>query len=674
MFEFNISYLEQGYHKEGDEPFSFPPSWVDNTIDGNLIEIAGRNGTGKTTLLNVLALALGYLDQNQEDELDRKPALKNKLMQLKRNDSLEYDFKIFSKKKGTIDLQLKRTKGQTMKCWLNSRAIDLDTMNKNVDVVFLTEDDPKKVISASIGKLGTYFNTLERGTGSLQTALMKLLRDIDGFREFKSKEDSIIKDATTCSSQIVLKNSEFEKLSEQLKKLQLKDEIKEKLRLISEKEKISKEYKKLKKKFEQLCDKKHSDIARDLYRERSKLSAINNELKTINRQINQICESLRTYGSQLDEKKLQNNDYSELNALNEKLAPVKAQEAIKMQMIDDFLDILRHHLDSEIVPIIGKTVAETRTELMKLKAHHLSDRVFALARMLTITMSKKKKTHQNFVRKQNKISELIQKNESLKELGTVQVAYEKAEERYLELQIALNDDRSELLGQWEKVSLIEGDSESIKTKLHTLEIEISTQETLKNKYLEKLDLLRANSTGKPDFFEEEEKIKSIYQKVFGLKGSIARWMEILRDPEMAKMQHGKGHDNQGLEEVQYNKFVKAVGEYLGTQFEPIPFANKQHSVKFFDIEKNLFITTEERKIHIANLSQGQSKITSLNGIFKKMDPNKKKIVLIDEISELDPQNLQKVKENLKEKLDQGSLLLAVLVRPSAEILQIGKCD
>ena len=39
MFEFNISYLEEGYHKEGDRPFSFPPSGVDNRIDGNLIEI-----------------------------------------------------------------------------------------------------------------------------------------------------------------------------------------------------------------------------------------------------------------------------------------------------------------------------------------------------------------------------------------------------------------------------------------------------------------------------------------------------------------------------------------------------------------------------------------------------------------------------------------------------------
>ncbi|MGD0645298.1 MAG: hypothetical protein ABSA75_10375, partial [Candidatus Bathyarchaeia archaeon] len=113
-----------------------------------------------------------------------------------------------------------------------------------------------------------------------------------------------------------------------------------------------------------------------------------------------------------------------------------------------------------------------------------------------------------------------------------------------------------------------------------------------------------------------------------------------------------------------------VGEYLGSQFEPIPFDYKLHRVKFFDIERNVFITADDREIHIANLSQGQSKITSLTGSFKKMDPAKKKIVLIDEISELDPQNLEDVKATLRNKLDEGSLLIAILVRPSSEMIRV----
>lgn len=672
MFEFNISYLEEGYHKEGDKPFSFPPLGVDDKIDGNIIEIAGRNGTGKTTLLNVLALALGYLDQ--EKELETKPALKYKLRQLQRNNSLEYDFKILSKKTGTTELRIQRLKGQNQKCWLNSTPVGLDTLNEKIDIIFLTEDDPEKVVDASIGKLRRYFRTLEKTTGLLQTRLIKYWREIDEFNEFKETEAERIQDVKTCSSLLEEKKLAFEKLGKKLEKLQKREEINEKLRLLSEKEKITKKYKKIKKSFKQLCNKKEGHIVRALYKERVKLSEINSEIKRIDRAINQICDSLRGYGTRLDEKKLRNNDYSELNALNEKIRPINRDKTVKMQMIDDLLDLLRHHLDKEIVPIIKKTVAETRKDLMKLKAQLASDRVFALVKTLNDTMKKKKKATISYEKRQDKISDLRSKSIAMKDIEKIETEFQKAEEEYLDLQIALNDDRTELLSLWREVSHIKGDVKSADDQLHTLEVQIRTQNTLKIKYSEKLKILQENSAGEPEFYEKAQKIKSLYETVFRLKGNIARWIEILRNPRMAKEQYCKDNGEQVFGKVEYTKFVKAVGEYLGSQFEPIPYDYQQHNVRFFDIEKNLFITKEGRKIHISNLSQGQSKITCLTGSFKKMDPNKKKIVLIDEISELDPQNLENVKRTLRAKLDQESLLLAVLVRPSSKIIQIRKCD
>jgi predicted house-cleaning noncanonical NTP pyrophosphatase (MazG superfamily) len=594
-------------------------------------------------------------------------------MQLHKNSSLEYDFSLISKKPG-VDLKIQRSKGENVKCWLNSTPISLDNLNQKVDIIFLTEDDPKKVVNASIGKLGRYFNTLERGIGSLQTALMTHLREIDEFREFKAKEKEIAKDVATCLATIEEKKRSFEDLSEKLKQLQKKNEIKEKLRLLSEKDQITRKYETLKKAYTQLCTKKDDDIARNLYKERAKLTSIDNDIKNIDRSIKQICDSLRSYGVPLDEKKLQRNDYSELNAINERIRPQKKEETYKMQMIDEFLELLRHHLDKEIVPVIEKTVAETRTQLMKIKAQLASDRVFGLVRALNDTMKKKKESTGDFEKRKEKISTLIQKNDALKDLEKTQREYLQAEEKYLALRVALNDDRSELLSVWEKVSLIEGDPEEIETQLHDLEIEMSTQDTLKNRYSESLRVLRANSIGKPEYYEREQKIKVLYETVFKLKGKAARWMEILRNPESAKEQYNKEQENQVFGKADYKKFISAVGEYLGSQFEPIPFDYKQHNVKFFDIERNVFITREDREIHIANLSQGQSKITSLTGSFRKMDPNKKKIVLIDEISELDPQNLENVKETLKDKLEEGSLLLAVLVRPSSETIRIKKWD
>ncbi len=71
MFEYNLSYYNSRFHKTGEKPFSFPPDGMPPVIDANIIEIEGDNGTGKTTFLNCVALALGYLEL-KEKSLDKK--------------------------------------------------------------------------------------------------------------------------------------------------------------------------------------------------------------------------------------------------------------------------------------------------------------------------------------------------------------------------------------------------------------------------------------------------------------------------------------------------------------------------------------------------------------------------------------------------------------------------
>lgn len=662
-----MSYFEKGYHKEGDKPFSFPPSWIDSKISANLIEIEGRNGSGKTTLLNCLALATGYLDH--EKDLETKPALKQKLQNLCKNPTLEYYFRICCEKPEPIDLIIERSKGQVATCCLNSKHIDLDVINRKFDVVFLTEDDPKKVVNASIGKLSKYFNELEKGVGSLQSVVIMYLRKIDEFNDFKKKEADILKDIDSCSNEIKIKNHEHEKLVTKLKQLEMKNEIKGKLRLLNEERQITSEYNDLKKKYDQVKDKKDADIIRSLYKERSNLDKVNAELNKIDDQIKTVCDSLDHHGIRLDKKKLLQNDYGELNELNQRMQPKKKEETIKLRMIDDLTTLFNQYLDNDIVPLNNKTVRETRSDLLRLKAQLAADRVFALLTTLNSIMNQKKIALSEFNKVQDKIVTLSNKSKALKEIEDIQKAYMQAEERYLALQVIRGENREALLSKWHELSLIDGDSVDTQHEVYELEISKATQETLLIKYKEKLRLLQENSTAKPRFYEKETQLKSLYGAIFKLRENTAQWTGILDNPELAKNQFNQ-EEKSGFGLTEYSKFVKAVGEYLGSQFEPIPFDYRQHNVKFFDIERNVFITTEDREIHIANLSQGQSKITSLTGSFKKMDPGKKKIVLIDEISELDPQNLEDVKKTLKQKLDEGSLLLAVLARPSSEMIRI----
>jgi len=666
LFEFKMSYMEQGYHKPGERPFSFPPAGIDNKINANLIEIQGRNGTGKTTLLNCLALATGYLDH--EKDLETKPALRGKLEKLNENPTLEYCFRICCDKPEPIDLKIERTREQKPKCWLNSKAVDLDTVNKKFDIVFLTEDDPGKVVTATLGKLSKYFSELGKGISDIQSSITGNLQDIADFRDFEKKKSDTLQEIVACDNTIRTKGTECEELAQKLKQVEMKNEIKGKLELLDSEKEITSNYEDVKKKYDQVKDKKDANIIRSLYRERSNLDGINAELKRIDAAIVQICDSLAHYGIRLQVEKLLKNDYSEINLLNQKMQPRKREETIQMRMIDDFIALLNRYLENDIVPINNKTVRETLSELMKLKARLATDRVFALLTVLNNSMGQRKTATLEFDKVSGKISALTQKSKDLKDIEEVQSAFIKAEEKYLALQVALGQDKTNLLSTWRKVSLVDGDPVAIQSKMRELEVTVEAQKTMKTKYEEKLRILREDSTVKPKYEEKEQRLKALYESIFRLRESIAQWTGILENSESARGQFAPEKEKPGFGLADYDKFVRAVGEYLGSQFEPIPFDYKLHNVKFFDIERRVFITTDGREI--ASLSQGQSKITSLTGSFRKMDPGKKKIVLIDEISELDPQNLEDVKNTLKIKLDEGSLLLAILVRPSSEMIRI----
>ncbi|MEM3572851.1 MAG: AAA family ATPase [Nitrososphaeria archaeon] len=639
------------------------------------MEIEGRNGTGKTTLLNCLALALGYL--HQEKELERKPALKRKLQDLEDNPTLEYRFRICCNIDEPIDLLIERTKGQKQKCWLNSKPVSVEVIDRKFEIVFLTEDDPKKVVNAIVGKLSKYFNDLEKGLISLQSAINKHLMDIREFREFQKKEQNTLREIESLKQSIANKTAQLDTLNDKIQKVELREQIKSKLELLNNKDKIISRYNALKKKHEQLINKTSDDIVRKLSKERQNLRRASYELKDIDERIIQICGSLKIYGVQIQSEKLLQGDYSELNELNRKIQPQRQKISISIRMVEDMIELFQRYSENEIVPLLEKTVREVLQELIKIKARLASDRVFGLLTALNNAMDERKAKMMEINKIQDKISELSQKSKDLEEFDKVHNEFVEAEQKYLQLQMALRENLSELLSKWSELSLIDEKLEDLQKQSHDLEISKRTDENLLCKLQENLALLRESATKKPKYVEEESELKALFERVSHLREYIFQWIQILKDPAQAKELLGlQQQSGFGLQD--YEKFIKAVGEYLGNQFEPVAYDYRFHEIKFFDIERDTFITREDRQIPINKLSQGQSKIATLTGVFKKMDPTRKKIVLIDEIAELDPENLQIVKKTLSEEYKKGSLILAILVRPpresSSKIIEIRGWD
>jgi len=657
-----MSYLEPGYHKPGDKPFTFPPDYVDSKIDANLIAIEGKNGTGKTTLLNVLALALGYLDR--EKELDTKRALKRRLEDLDKNETLEYSFRIRGDKPQSMELLIERKKGQKQKISLNSKSIGPENLAREFDVLFLTEDDPRKVVSASMGKLSRYFRDLDNGLNNLSHTMTKYMIEIDEFRHFKKNEKDLLDEIKDHKQKIGQYNSEIDKLKDTLAKVELRNEIQKKLALLSNEGKISSEYTSLKKKYEQLKGKKDTDIFRRIYKERERLLQVENDLKDISARPVQTCNSLAQYGVILDSDKLLNDDYSELNRLLTRRQMEKKTEIAKMVIVDEMIDLLRHHSENDIVPLINKPVGEVLRELYKIKAQLSFDRVFALLGALKTTLEERKDVIAERDKIHEKIRVLSKDSKDVKDFESLEKAFLEAQERYLQLQQAQQEDKIKLTAQWRQLRSIDGVPEVIRSQLETLEVQAKAEDSMKVKCEERVKILRENVKEEPKFKDKEKKLQTLSQLITRMRENLSHWVLILSQPAEAREQFTSVEAKMGFGLDDYQRFVKAVGEFLGNQFEPIAFAERLHEVKFFDIENYTFITKENRHIPIDNLSQGQSKITTLTGSFKEIEEGRKKIVLIDEIADLDPENLQRVKDTLKEKFAEGKLALAVLVRPS----------
>jgi len=662
LFEFKMSYLEPGYHKAGDAPFKFPPDGVSSKIEANLIEIEGRNGSGKTTLLNVLALALGYLDR--EKALETKPALRRKLQDLEENQTLEYDFRIECDKPEPFELKIDRRKGQKQKCWLNSKPSGPETLASELDVVFLTEDDPRKVVSASLGKLGRYFRDLDNRLHVVLESITKEVIEIGEFRNFKKNEKSLLEEIEVHEKRTGRSKSTFAELKRKLNDVELRDDIKEKLELLEKEEEITSDYEYFRNKYEQLKDKKESDVLHNLYKERAKLLEADNELKEIGGRILQTCNSLQQYGVMINGGRLLEDDYSELNNLMKRIKLEKQSETTKIALVDEMINLLQHHSEEELVPLIDKTVNEALRELYKIKARLSFDRVFALLNALEQTLLERKGIMKRRNKIEDKILSLSQKSKDLRSVEDVEKKFTEAERRYLRLQNALQQDKSNVLSKWKELRSVEGDPEDVRRQMHELEIQIQTEESLKGKCIESLRILRENASAKPKHEDKEKELQTLRDTITRMRENLFQWTQILAQPTEAREQFTSMTGRPGFGLADYEKFVKAVGEFLGSQFEPVSFADKLHEIEFFNIEKDTFITKEDRQIPIDKLSQGQSKITTLTGSFKEMEAGRRKVVLIDEIADLDPENLQKVKNMLREKFSEGSLLLAVLVRPT----------
>ena len=120
--------------------------------------------------------------------------------------------------------------------------------------------------------------------------------------------------------------------------------------------------------------------------------------------------------------------------------------------------------------------------------------------------------------------------------------------------------------------------------------------------------------------------------------------------------------------LEYKSYMKIIGEYVASLMgSKIIYQDSNVDIAYIDYSSKTpyFVTPDNKRIVFSDFSGGQG---SSNYLKAKLNINEERkfIVLIDEIANMDNKSLDMVIDRLKELDDNNKLLLAILVEPAKE--------
>lgn len=115
----------------------------------------------------------------------------------------------------------------------------------------------------------------------------------------------------------------------------------------------------------------------------------------------------------------------------------------------------------------------------------------------------------------------------------------------------------------------------------------------------------------------------------------------------------------------HRTYSKALGSYLATRIRRIRHIDGEYDVKMVDVANRLVESTNGVKIHFDDMGTGQGQSAYLQSVLGKEDP-RRMIVLIDEVAMMDSKSSEPIYKRLRELHATGKLLLGVVVQKGDE--------
>jgi len=693
MIFFNYSIIQD----EGDEKVEYKRENFPENLP-NAVYLEGRNSRGKSTLLNILALAF-YGLKKEKDELSE--TLRGQLLDLDSDDQeITFHIEISNEVIGQTLIAKKQDHKKTeikRRILIDGKEKPLtDTYFKdNFNLLYDIPDNPRERLkellneimvdqayySSKVGELRNFVRRVQDDIDEqrtpekeqrLNSELKKQIKSIDSIKNKGEKASAHLLDTKTyCYSRMYI--SYCDRLT-RIKKQLLDAEKKSKLTTNKEKKQSTQQAKLL----EEI--RKESQNAQDLY-------PIVTELLEVLTPSSENHHLGIWYGCNIIQEIKQSDQIEtirqEIEFFNSMLKSLKEKEdsdkIYHVEVLEQFLEFFQHYESFKMkLPGVNKTIQEIaknieneidKYENIIIKRDNISKcskKLEELLESLKGAISSKNK-YKQLLQEHGETIEVIKQGVSEtelkaleenklfnerwmnyyeKELNKLDIEKDKAEQKLKKIE---KKPHIKILDQLTENQLKEKivDLTGIKSKYKT---DCNSAERSLNYITE--EIKRFNKSEEHPYLKYSIKLEKVLKTILTLEQKLGTDFDIrIKDLKMKKVRNTKEDKD----------YLEIISTFLAQKVPYIRHGTIEHKVAKIDMINDVVITDKDKKIKFRKMGTGQSQSAYLVGKLHTND-DRKIIALFDEVAAMDSSSLQPIKDGFKKMYKNGKLFSGIIVQ------------
>ena len=643
--------------------------------NNNIFIFQGKNDQGKTTTMEMVALGLYGLESG-----DISNILKRRIKRLisDETEKCEFDFTIHSNDaKIRIDVNMKN---KQIAVTINGDKKPRDYVLDNFKILFDTPEEPMKKLASSATAIKQNIITYDLYAQKYMNSLEFTLEQIESYEDSEkrlSNEKKELNDIETSLKNVIDRlntvKANYIELNEAHVIIQCHD-------LADSLDQLNDTSNELEKRMKELKSKGAYGGNRKYYEKVDKFMNVLERLKLLlnmaqfddisERKVSKIKKELHKIISvrDLSEKKLK-LWYVFFDDLNEKLKldpfyNKKLAEEKEIKLIDSLIPILKEYITLSI-PMPGTkcaTIGDFIKELEKTK-NQLEDKISKklilnnaldschdiieyLGKLATLYVDLPKQDEQiddDYETLDKRKKDLIKKMENTdRELAKLEDEYECIPEQKRRMLLYMRD-------------RVESNYDNTKKDKENLEKEVAELErkkTMKKEMIEELKKIE-----KPKKIVNKNKLKSLHNNAAAIRRKLENFRKCIEKIDLEEMKVKEVDEEE-------QKFYTVLGDYFAEMLDILYFEHREWKLNRIDFINGYYIVEGRKSIGFSDIGTGHSALNSLLTRIKQDYGGKRKILLIDEIGNIDQDNVDILLKEIKNQIVDGKVILALLTKPN----------